>query len=133
MCKTYYPRRGCLVSCRALISGLISFITVSNALVTYGKCGNIEHSHRLFSDIIFVDEVSWTALVSEYAKFGKAMKWNNKVVWKRVDHGFKPDKVTFIGILSACSRAGLVEEGNQILESMNITRAWLTTSVELGG
>ncbi|ESW27798.1 hypothetical protein PHAVU_003G233100 [Phaseolus vulgaris] len=94
MCKTYYPRRGCLVSCRALISGLISFITVSNALVTYGKCGNIEHSHRLFSEIIFVDE--------------------------RVDHGFKPDKVTFIGILSACSRAGLVEEGNQILERKGI-------------
>ncbi|KAL0430036.1 UNVERIFIED_CONTAM: putative pentatricopeptide repeat-containing protein [Sesamum radiatum] len=31
---------------QALVSGLISFITVSNALVTlYGKCGNIEESH----------------------------------------------------------------------------------------
>ncbi|KAI3763964.1 hypothetical protein L2E82_13962 [Cichorium intybus] len=33
--------------CQALVSGLISFITVSNALLTlYGKCGTIEKSSR---------------------------------------------------------------------------------------
>ncbi|KAL6294931.1 hypothetical protein ACE6H2_003073 [Prunus campanulata] len=58
---------------QALASGLISFITVSNALVTlYGKCGSIEDSHRLFNEMNIRDEVSWTALVSGYAQFGKA-------------------------------------------------------------
>ncbi|KAK4357952.1 hypothetical protein RND71_023562 [Anisodus tanguticus] len=58
---------------RALVSGLISFITVSNALVTlYAKCGSIEESHRLFDEMSVKDEVSWTALVSGYAQFGKA-------------------------------------------------------------
>ena len=103
---------------RALVSGLISFITVSNALVTlYGKCGSIEDSHRLFSEMIFVDEVSWTALVSGYAQFGKANE-TLTLFERMLAHGFKPDKVTFIGVLSACSRAGLVEKGNQIFESM---------------
>lgn len=33
---------------QALVSSLISFVTVSNALVTlYGKCGSIEESHQL--------------------------------------------------------------------------------------
>lgn len=103
---------------RALVSGLISFITVSNALVTlYGKCGSTEDSHRLFGEMSFRDEVSWTALVSGYAQFGKA----NETIWlfeSMLAHGLKPDKVTFIGVLSACSRAGLVEKGNQIFESM---------------
>ncbi|KAK7262976.1 hypothetical protein RJT34_30559 [Clitoria ternatea] len=103
---------------RALVSGLISYVTVSNALVTlYGKCGSIEDSHKLFSEMGFRDEVSWTALVSGYAQFGKANE-TIRLFESMLAHGFKPDKVTFIGVLSACSRAGLVEKGNQIFESM---------------
>ncbi|CAJ2640674.1 unnamed protein product [Trifolium pratense] len=103
---------------RALISGLILFITVSNALVTlYGKCGSIEDSHRFFREMRFKDEVTSTALVSGYAKFGKANE-TIRLFESMLAYGLKPDKVTFIGVLSACSRAGLVEKGNQIFESM---------------
>ncbi|CAL0313444.1 unnamed protein product [Lupinus luteus] len=103
---------------RALVSGLISFLTVSNALVTlYGKCGSIEDSHRLFSEMSFRDEVSWTALVSGYAQFGKANE-TIRLFESMLANGLKPDRVTFIGVLSACSRAGLVEKGNKIFESM---------------
>ena len=103
---------------QALVSGLISFLTVSNALVTlYGKCGSIEDSYRLFSEMSFRDEVSWTALVSGYAQFGKANE-TIRLFESMLAHGLKPDRVTFIGVLSACSRAGLVEKGKQIFESM---------------
>ena len=38
--------------CRALVFGLISFITVSNALITlYGKCGSMEDSYQLFVEM----------------------------------------------------------------------------------
>lgn len=82
---------------RAVVSGLISFITVSIALVTlYGKCGSIGHSRRMFNDKEIRDEgpvwqppsllppylrgrglpngakVSWTALVSGDAQFREA-------------------------------------------------------------
>lgn len=103
---------------RALVTGLLSFITVSNALVTlYGKCGSIDDSHRLFSEMSFRDEVSWTALVSGYAKFGEAEE-SIRLFESMLGHGLKPDGVTFIGVLSACSRAGLVEKGHQIFQSM---------------
>lgn len=103
---------------QALVSGLISFITVSNALVTlYGKCGSIEDSDRLFNEMSIRDEVSWTALVSGYAQFGKANE-TIALFERMLGHGLKPDGVTFIGVLSACSRAGLVEKGHQYFESM---------------
>ncbi|KAL0424845.1 UNVERIFIED_CONTAM: putative pentatricopeptide repeat-containing protein, partial [Sesamum radiatum] len=90
--------------------GLISFITVSNALVTlYGKCGNIEESHRLFNEIKLKDEVSWTALVSCYAQFGKANETIN-LFEEMLAYGLQPDGVTFVGVLSACSRAGRAGE-----------------------
>lgn len=103
---------------RALVSGLISFVTVSNALVTlYGKCGSIEDSHQLFNEMNTRDEVSWTALVSGYAQYGKADETID-LFEKMLAHGFKPDGVTFIGVLSACSRAGLVEKGHRYFDSM---------------
>ncbi|XP_057961390.1 putative pentatricopeptide repeat-containing protein At1g68930 [Malania oleifera] len=103
---------------QALVSGLISFVTVSNALVTlYGKCGSLEDSSRLFNEMNIKDEVSWTALVSGYAQFGKANETID-LFERMLAHGLKPDGVTFIGVLSACSRAGLVEKGRQYFESM---------------
>ncbi|XP_048319258.2 putative pentatricopeptide repeat-containing protein At1g68930 [Ziziphus jujuba] len=103
---------------QALVSGLISFITVSNALVTlYGKCGSIEDSNRLFNEMSIRDEVSWTALVSGYAQFGKASE-TIALFEKMLANALKPDGVTFIGVLSACSRAGLVEKGHEYFESM---------------
>ncbi|KAG8366503.1 hypothetical protein BUALT_Bualt17G0086800 [Buddleja alternifolia] len=96
---------------QALVAGLISFITVSNALITlYAKCGNIEEAHKLFNEIKLKDEVSWTALVSGYAQFGKANETIN-LFEEMLGYGLKPDGVTFVGVLSACSRAGFVEKG----------------------
>ncbi|KAJ7943276.1 Pentatricopeptide repeat-containing protein [Quillaja saponaria] len=103
---------------KALVSGVISFITVSNALITlYGKCGSIEDSHRLFSEMSIRDEVSWTAMVSGYSQFGKANE-TIELFEKMLAHGLRPDGVTFIGVLSACSRAGLVEKGRHLFDSM---------------
>jgi pentatricopeptide repeat protein len=102
----------------AVVSGLISFITVSNALVTlYGKCGSIGDSRRMFNDMEIKDEVSWTALVSGHAQFGEANETID-LFERMLAQGLKPDGVTFIGVLSACSRAGFVEKGHHYFESM---------------
>ncbi|KAG6625722.1 putative pentatricopeptide repeat-containing protein At1g68930 [Carya illinoinensis] len=102
----------------AVVSGLISFITVSNALVSlYSKCGSIRHSHRMFNDMKIKDEVSWTALVSGFAQFGEA-KETIDLFERMLAQGLEPDEVTFIGVLSACSRAGLVEKGHRYFELM---------------
>lgn len=109
---------GAQLHCQAIVLGLMPFITVSNALVTlYGKCGNIEDSHRLFDGMIVRDEVSWTALVSGYAQIGKA-KETIELFERMIAKGIKPDQVTFIGVLSACSRAAMVEKGYYYFNSM---------------
>lgn len=103
---------------QAQVSGLISFTTVANALVTlYGKCGSIGDSHQMFNEMKIKDEVSWTALVSGYAQFGKANETVD-IFEKMLASGLQPDSVTFIGILSACSRAGLVKEGHHYFQLM---------------
>ncbi|XP_042483971.1 putative pentatricopeptide repeat-containing protein At1g68930 [Macadamia integrifolia] len=102
----------------AFALGLVTFLTVSNALITlYGKCGSLEDSHCLFNEMHIRDEVSWTALVSGYAQFGKANQTID-LFERMLADGLKPDGVTFIGVLSACSRAGLVDKGFEYFHSM---------------
>ncbi|KAG9448595.1 hypothetical protein H6P81_008560 [Aristolochia fimbriata] len=109
---------GAQFHCQAIATGLISFITVSNAIVTlYGKCGSMEDSLKLFNEMDVKDEVSWTALVSGYAQFGKAIE-TIELFERMLREGLRPDGVTFIGVISACSRAGLVEKGCQYYQSM---------------
>lgn len=105
--------------CLALVSGLVSFLTVSNALVTlYGKCGSINETDRLFKETDVKDAVTWTALISGYAQFGKANETID-LFENMLSLGLKPDGVTFVGLLSACSRAGLVDKGQEYFKSMS--------------
>ncbi|GAA0157283.1 hypothetical protein LIER_14586 [Lithospermum erythrorhizon] len=101
-----------------MVSGLAGFLVVSNALITlYGKCGNLDDAQRLFNEIKLRDQVSWTALLSGYAQFGKA-KEAIYIFEEMLTIGQLPDAITFIGVLSACSRAGLVDEGRLYYNSM---------------
>ena len=99
--------------CQVLVSGLIYFITVYNVLITlYGKRGSTEDSTQLFNEMNFRDEISWTALISGYAQFGKANETVD-LFERMLAQGLKPDAVTFIAVLSACSRPALVLSGER--------------------
>ena len=61
---------------------------------------------------------SWTALIQGLASNGqgeKALEYFKLMQKKNID----PNDVTFIGVLSACNHAGLVEEGRKVFLSMS--------------
>jgi len=99
-------------------SGYEAFVGVSNSLITmYAKSGSIDNAEQVFKKMIVRDEVSWTAMVVGYAHHGLA-KEALQVFDKMLSQGMSPDHVTFIGVLSACNHAGLVDEGCQYFDSM---------------
>ncbi|KAI5683874.1 hypothetical protein M9H77_05102 [Catharanthus roseus] len=83
----------------------------------YAKCGIIEMACHVFEKMSSRDVFTYTSLISGLANHdlsGKAIE-----VFKRMlNEGIKPNEVTFICILNACSRMGLVEEGLRIFENM---------------
>eukprot|EP01018_Ginkgo_biloba_P014934 Gb_01648 [translate_table: standard] len=100
-------------------TGLESCVPVANALVTmYAKCGSIDDARNLFDKMPERDEVSWTAVIVGYAQHGHG-KGTLKLFEEMLLAGMKPDHITFIGVLSACSRAGLVDEGRHYFGSMS--------------
>ncbi|AAF15931.1 Pentatricopeptide repeat-containing protein chloroplastic [Arabidopsis thaliana] len=98
--------------------GLCTEPSVGSSLLTmYSKFGSIDDCCKAFSQINGPDLIAWTALIASYAQHGKANE-ALQVYNLMKEKGFKPDKVTFVGVLSACSHGGLVEESYFHLNSM---------------
>ncbi|CAA6657397.1 unnamed protein product [Spirodela intermedia] len=91
--------------------------TTSSIVDMYASCGALEESHRVFHGLPKGDVVTWNTMIGSYASHGygrKALELYEKMVEEEV----KPSHVTFISLLSACSRCGLVDEGVRLFERM---------------
>ncbi|KAG6501401.1 hypothetical protein ZIOFF_041281 [Zingiber officinale] len=91
---------------------------VLTALVDmFAKCGNVEKALLVFKEIPFPDAYSYTALINGLATHGHELQALE--IFKRMQQeAIKPDPITFVGVLSACSHAGLVDQGLEYWESM---------------
>ncbi|XP_004301150.1 PREDICTED: pentatricopeptide repeat-containing protein At1g74600, chloroplastic-like [Fragaria vesca subsp. vesca] len=98
--------------------GLNSDVSVDSSLVRmYSKCGSIEDCRKSFDQIENPDLICWTAMIASYAQHGKGADALRGYELLR-EKGIKPDSVTFVAVLSACSHNGLVEEAYFYFNSM---------------
>ncbi|KAL2342989.1 hypothetical protein Fmac_004274 [Flemingia macrophylla] len=92
---------------------------VINALVDmYAKCGGIEEAHKAFSSTNQRDIACWNSMISTYAHHGEPVK-ALEVFDSMIMEGVKPNYVTFVGVLAACSHAGLLDLGFTHFKSMS--------------
>ncbi|KAK6268242.1 hypothetical protein QUC31_012402 [Theobroma cacao] len=91
---------------------------VSNALIhMHAKFGCMEQAWMEFSRMKERDVVSYSTMIaalSDHGQFQEALVLFSKMQ----KEGIKPNQVTFIGVLNACSHGGLVEEGCKLFELM---------------
>ncbi|KAK1425961.1 hypothetical protein QVD17_14628 [Tagetes erecta] len=92
-----------------------------NALIDmFAKCGDVDKALRLFETLNGRKTiVSWTSVIVGMAMHGRGLEAAS-LFEKMKDSGIAPDDVTFIGLLSACSHAGLVNEGLKYFDSMTM-------------
>ncbi|KAJ8765554.1 hypothetical protein K2173_014676 [Erythroxylum novogranatense] len=99
--------------------GFTSEGSLGNALITmYSKCGHLDWSLRVFNKMNERDVITWNAMISAYAQHGQGKEAVHCLKTMQGSSEAKPDRATFTAILSACSRAGLVENGTGIFNSM---------------
>ncbi|TXG65035.1 hypothetical protein EZV62_012029 [Acer yangbiense] len=102
----------------AIRGGLAGEVAVGTAIVDmYSKCGDIEASRKAFDQISKKNVVSWSAMVAAYGMNGLANEALALVDEMKL-HGLKPNSVTTLSALSACSHGGLIQEGLSFFESM---------------
>ncbi|XP_038719737.1 pentatricopeptide repeat-containing protein At4g15720 [Tripterygium wilfordii] len=91
---------------------------VASALVDmYAKCGCVSSSDKVFRRIQNPSVIPYTSMIVGAAKYGRG-DLSLKLFIEMIDGGIKPNDVTFLGVLHACSHSGLVKEGIEHLESM---------------
>jgi len=92
-------------------SGFQSNCFVGNALVDmYAKCGSIEKARYVFDRMLQRDVVSWNVMIAGYAMHGFGRQ-AIQLFEQMLQFGISPEHATFVGVLSACCHAGLVDEG----------------------
>ncbi|CAK9155815.1 unnamed protein product [Ilex paraguariensis] len=100
--------------------GLNPDLFISNALVDmYGKCGTLVQARRVFDKALKRSLTSWNSMINCFGLHGQSersigvfeemMECKDKV---------RPDAVTFIGLLNACTHGGLVEQGRAYFDMM---------------
>ncbi|TQD94235.1 hypothetical protein C1H46_020187 [Malus baccata] len=75
-----------------------------------------------FDKMVARDIISWNAMIVGYGNHGLRMEACTEAILQfhhMQASGIKPDDVTFIGLLSACSHSGLVIEGKHWLSAMS--------------
>lgn len=77
----------------------------------YCKCGSIDEAYDVFEDIMDKDVDSWNTILAGYARHGFGKKAPS-IFNSMKAAGVKPDEVTMVGVLSACSHTGLVDTGS---------------------
>jgi pentatricopeptide repeat protein len=100
-------------------NGFASDVFVGSAFVNmYAKCGSIEDSQKLFDKMVARDLVTWNSMIVGCAQHG-----HDKDAMELFEHlqqaGVKPDHITFVGVLFACSHVGLLHEGCHYFDSMS--------------
>ncbi|XP_020570755.1 pentatricopeptide repeat-containing protein At3g13880 isoform X3 [Phalaenopsis equestris] len=99
-------------------AGFDQYTICGNAQIfMYARSGDIEAASKTFYEMDNHDVVSWSAMISCHAQHGCA---NDAIALfsEMKNCGVAPNDITFLGVLTACSHGGLVDEGFRYFENM---------------
>lgn len=93
-------------------------VYVLTALIDmYAKCGRVSIARSLFNSARDRHVITWNAMIHGYGSHGSG-KVAVELFEEMKSSGKVPNETTFLSVLSACSHAGLVDEGQEYFSSM---------------
>ncbi|KAL5053799.1 hypothetical protein RYX36_034481 [Vicia faba] len=98
--------------------GSVNNVLVGSALIDmYSKCGNVEEAYSVFKGMKERNVFSYSSMIAGFAVHGQA-RAAIKLFYEMLEAGIKPNHVTFVGVFTACSHAGMVEQGQYLFGVM---------------
>ncbi|KAL0908483.1 hypothetical protein M5K25_022980 [Dendrobium thyrsiflorum] len=93
-------------------------LKLGTALVhMYAKCGALDFASMKFERMPVKNVWTWSAMILGFAQHGRAHEALN--LFKHMKNSLiKPNYVTFLGVLCACSHVGLVHDGYRFFHEM---------------
>ncbi|XP_020968508.1 pentatricopeptide repeat-containing protein At5g06540-like [Arachis ipaensis] len=101
------------------VKGFEVKVILGTALVyMYAKNGEIVMARKLFDEMTERNVVTWNVMISGLAAHGHVEDALGLFEKLKEEQAVVPNNVTFLGVLSACCHAGLVDVGREIFYSM---------------
>lgn len=101
-----------------LKDGYANDVFVGSTLVDmYSKSGDIQAARKFFDGMVCKNNVAWNEMLHGYAQNGYGEE-AFELYSQMLQSGSKPDHITFVAVLTACSHSGMVDIGIQIFNSM---------------
>eukprot|EP00249_Psilotum_nudum_P015217 c25216_g18_i1 orf=338-1732(+) len=92
-------------------TGVMEDLILGNRLIVmYNKCRRVVDARLVFDKLTTRNVISWNAMIGGYAKHGYG-KEAFRLFQQMQRQGIKPDNVTFISILGACTCSGALAYG----------------------
>ncbi|WRX17560.1 Pentatricopeptide repeat - like 10 [Theobroma cacao] len=95
----------------------LNVIVQTSLMDMYVKCGCLEKGLSLFRKMGNRSQMSYTVMISGLAMHGHGEE-ALRIYSEMLKDGLDPDDVVYVGVLSACSHAGLVDEGFRCFDRM---------------
>lgn len=93
-------------------------VVVNSALIDmYFKCSCICDGRLLFDTCSTRNTITWTTLISGYGQHGRVVEVLD-CFDRMISESFRPNYVTFLAVLVACSHGGLIDKGHMYFQSM---------------
>ncbi|KAI3496174.1 hypothetical protein L1887_38528 [Cichorium endivia] len=100
---------------------IVTDVVVGSALIDmYSKCGDVNDARLVFDTMPKKNTITWNEMIHGYAQNGQGEKGVSlfKEMINNSCENLKPDAITFIAVLTACSHSGLIDYGIKIFNSM---------------
>ncbi|KAJ6851368.1 pentatricopeptide repeat-containing protein, mitochondrial [Iris pallida] len=83
----------------------------------YCKCGRVDAAWKAFGRMKERNIKTWSAMVAGYGMHGRGREALD-VFKQMIEAGVRPNYITFISVLDACSHSGLLEDGRRWFKAM---------------
>lgn len=94
-------------------------VMVMTALVDlYVKRGRLRTARMVFDGMLERNLITWSTMISGYGMHGFGKE--SIQLFDQMNRCMRPDHIVFVSVLSACSHAGLIEEGQRCFASMTM-------------
>ncbi|PIN25005.1 hypothetical protein CDL12_02267 [Handroanthus impetiginosus] len=104
-------------------------VVMGAVLDMYAKCGAVNEAVSVFNQLPTRDLMSWTSMIVAYGSHGRVFE-ALKLFDKMLEAQIRPDRVTFLAVISACSHAGLIDEGRHYFNLMECDYGIRPTTAE---
>lgn len=95
--------------------GFVADVLLQTTLLdVYAKSGNIDSARYLFDEMPRRDVATWNALIAGLAQGSRPNEAIALFHRMKGEEAMKPNEITVLGALSACSQLGALKEGDKI-------------------